>query len=210
MFSSNEVRHCIKCKTTNYCCKECQTRIHSSRMRTAYFSVHFSRVSARGGFPPEGVCLGVSVLGCMSGGLGCLPLGVPAQGRGVCLGGVCLGGGCIPPVNRITDKCKNITFLQLRLQVVTKRLELQNIIYSSKVNPSGDPDFLNDGEVYEKMCIHEVAADPGFPGGDGCQPKREAPTYYLAKFRRNCTKMKKIGPKGRGASKMLLCRSATV
>ena len=36
--------------------------------------------------------------------------GVSAQG-GVCLGGVCLGvGGCTPPVNRITDRCKDITF----------------------------------------------------------------------------------------------------
>ena len=54
--------------------------------------------------------------------------GVSAQG-GVCPGeggstvGVCPGGclprGCTPPpVNRITDRCKNITFPYLHLRMV--------------------------------------------------------------------------------------------
>ena len=44
-----------------------------------------------------------------------LPSGVSAGGGG-CLprGGVCTP----PPVNRITDRCKNIIFLQLRLRTV--------------------------------------------------------------------------------------------
>ena len=50
---------------------------------------------------------------------------MPAQGgvclEGVCLGGVCLGGICLRgvhlfPVNRITDRCKNMTFPQLSLR----------------------------------------------------------------------------------------------
>ena len=54
----------------------------------------------------EGVC---------PGGM-CLPRGISAQG-GVCLGDVILEGGCLPgtpPVNRITDRCRNITLPQLR------------------------------------------------------------------------------------------------
>ena len=70
------------------------TRMHSSRM-------HNVRYSDR---PGGGVCLG-----------GCLPR------RGQCLPGGCLPRGvCTPtPVNRITDKYKNITFPQLRLRMVT-------------------------------------------------------------------------------------------
>ena len=65
---------------------------------------------------PRGGCLprGVFLEGCLPRGVsleGCLPRGVFAQ-----------GGGCLPgeglcarylPVNRITDRCKNITLLQL-------------------------------------------------------------------------------------------------
>ena len=40
-----------------------------------------------------------------------------AQG-GVCQWGGCLGGGITPHVNRITDRCKKNTFLQLRLRAV--------------------------------------------------------------------------------------------
>ena len=65
--------------------------------------------------PGWAVCLGV-----------CLPKGVCLP-RGVCQGGVCRGEGMCaqggvypgvcgrhPPVNRITDMCKNITLPQLR------------------------------------------------------------------------------------------------
>ena len=47
---------------------------------------------------------------------GCLPRGVSA---GRCLfGGVFQGVSARHPVNRITDRCENITFPQLRLRVV--------------------------------------------------------------------------------------------
>ena len=57
---------------------------------------------------------------------GCLPKGVSAWRGCVCQGvgwvpGGCLPSGCTPPpVNRITDRCKNITFPQLRLQTVIR------------------------------------------------------------------------------------------
>ena len=45
-----------------------------------------------------------------------LPGGVPARGEGTCPGGVYLPGGVpahvLPPVNRMTDRCKNITLSQ--------------------------------------------------------------------------------------------------
>ena len=78
--------------------------------------------------------------------VGCVPSATVAFSGGVCLGGVCPGrclpreggvypggvcprclprGGCLrggleytPPVNRMTDRCKNITFPQLRLWTV--------------------------------------------------------------------------------------------
>ena len=76
-----------------------RTRMHSRRMCTVHCS---GRMGGGGG-------------GCLT--RGCVPRagvhwrgGVSAQG-GVCLGGVCLGvGGCTPPVNRIKDRCKDITF----------------------------------------------------------------------------------------------------
>ena len=45
-------------------------------------------------------------------GRGVSTQGVSAQRRGVCLGGV------HPPVNRMSDRCKNITFPQLRFRAV--------------------------------------------------------------------------------------------
>ena len=57
--------------------------------------------SAQGGVCPGGVCPGGVSLG------GLCPGGVSAAQGGVCL------GGCLP-VNRITDRCKNITSPQLR------------------------------------------------------------------------------------------------
>ena len=87
-----------------------KTRMHSSRKRTVRFSCHLGGGSAWGGGCVflGGVCLRV----------GCLP-------GGVCLavGGVC-PVRCTPPppivcwdthstpVNRMTDRCKNITFSQ--------------------------------------------------------------------------------------------------
>ena len=79
------------------------TRMHSSRMRTGR-----SLTVCRSLLPRGGCCL----LG------GCLP-GEVSPG-GVCLGGLLPGGypsmqwGRPPPLNRITDACKNITLAQLR------------------------------------------------------------------------------------------------
>ena len=93
------------------------TRMHSSRMRTIRNSSHLPGVSA-----PKGGCL-------LPGGLP--GLGVPGPGGsapgglvwgGLVLGGCLLWGGLLwgcgiptyteadPPVNRMTDRCKNITF----------------------------------------------------------------------------------------------------
>ena len=71
-------------------------------------------------------------VGCVSSaavavfGEGCLPGGDVHPGGGclpggVCLGrGVCQGGEHLPPHrNRMADRCKNITFPQLRLRTVT-------------------------------------------------------------------------------------------
>ena len=78
-----------------------------------------------GGCLPRGLsALGVSAyMGVCLGGVclvGCLPRGMCLPGC-VCLGGVCLVGCTLPPpppVNRMTDACKNITFPQLLLQTV--------------------------------------------------------------------------------------------
>ena len=92
------------------------TRLHSSRMRTARLLPVSPRMHRTGGG---------------------LVWGVPGPRGGLLPGGVCLGGGggkrgacllsqeevCVsqhamgqtpPPVNRITDMCKNITLPQLR------------------------------------------------------------------------------------------------
>ena len=111
------------------------TRMHSSRMRTVgtsshvYPSIHWAGVCV---YPNmhlagAGMCVSQHALGRG---------GVCPGGGGVCPGGWCLprgvvsarGGGRIcsgvyssmhwgkhpPPVNRMTDRCKNITLPQLR------------------------------------------------------------------------------------------------
>ena len=64
----------------------------------------------RGVFAREGICL----RGCLPRGVcmrgGCLPRGYLPRG--------CLTRGCKPPLNRITDRCKSITILQLLLRTV--------------------------------------------------------------------------------------------
>ena len=74
-----------------------------------------------------GVCWWVSAGGCLPGGEGvCQGVAVPARGWGCLLKGRGLPRGeCLPregvhlpPVNIIADRCKNITFLQLRLRTV--------------------------------------------------------------------------------------------
>ena len=89
-----------------------------------------SGVSAWGAFYSGG---GYLTRGVFAWGGGCLPLGVCPEG-GICLGGVCpgyvcLGGVCLrvcvpggcklsPSAKRMTNRCKNITFPQLRLRMV--------------------------------------------------------------------------------------------
>ena len=103
------------------------TRLHSSRMRTARaLTVYHSMlggggvcVCSRGVSAPGGG--GVSALGGVCSGGSAPGEGVSAWGGllGGCLlrggGHLLRGGGCLlPPVNRITDACKNITLPQLR------------------------------------------------------------------------------------------------
>ena len=100
-----------------------KTRMHS-RMRTARFSGRL------GGW---GVCLGVSTWGGVCpGGEGGLPEEFLRQGclcRGESVWGVYTPIACRdtpPPMNRMTDRCKNITFPQLRLRAVINRFFLTN------------------------------------------------------------------------------------
>ena len=82
-----------------------ETSVHFSRMRTARWLTISQHVLSRGVSTQGGVC----------------PGGLP-RGGGVCTG-ECLQGGCLantpqtrgthPPVDRMTDTCKNITLPQL-------------------------------------------------------------------------------------------------
>ena len=110
-----------------------QTRMHSSRMRTARLLPYLPACTALGGCTYDGVylprrctcegvctCQGVYLPGGIPARGMYLPGGVPASG--VYLLGVYLSGGCTcqggylprysPPVNRMTDRCKNITLPQ--------------------------------------------------------------------------------------------------
>ena len=94
------------------------TRMHSSRMRTARFNGHLYRWGG-GCLPSWGVSRGV-VFACV------------VSARGVCVYQHAMGSGCLPlphcmlgythplplhvgihpPLNRMTDRCKNITLPQ--------------------------------------------------------------------------------------------------
>ena len=53
-------------------------------------------------------------------------------------------------------------------------------------------------------------ADPGFPRGGGANSTEGALTYDFAKFSQKLHEIERIWtPRGGGASKILLCRSAT-
>ena len=52
-------------------------------------------------------------------------------------------------------------------------------------------------------------ADPGFPRGGGANSPGGAPTYDFANFPRKLHEIERIWTPGGGASKILLCRSAT-
>ena len=106
--------------------------MHSSRMRTVRTVRSSSRLLGGegvcpGGVCPGGVCPGVSAWrGVCSGvsaqGEGVYPGGVSAKGDVCPCGGVCIpactGVDTPPPVDRMTDKCNNTTFPQLRLRPV--------------------------------------------------------------------------------------------
>ena len=124
-----------------------KSRMHSSRMRTTRLlpespSMHCSR----GGVSAPGGCLllgwsargGVCCWGCLL-QAGCVLLGVSAPGN-VCSGGVSARGVVsqhalrqTPPVNRITDTCKNITSWAV---IMHSRLFSRLILFLRNFNPS--------------------------------------------------------------------------
>ena len=101
---------------------------------------------SRGGSAQGGVCqVGYLLVGCLLGGIchgGCLP------------GGVCQVG-CIPPfVNRITDWCKNITFLQLPLWTVIKNYQaVRNFTSVTPCTVHARWDVLTRGEIEPKIPV---------------------------------------------------------
>ena len=64
------------------------------------------------------------------------------------------------------------------------------------------------GEVH--VCL--AVADPGFPRGGGANSPGGAPTYDFVKISQKLHEIERIWTPGGGgrASKILLCRSATV
>ena len=91
------------------------TSMNSSRMRTARLlavSRSIPCIFGGGSASGPGVCIGGPALG------GLHPGGSASGGLNP--GVVCIHGGVQtpPPVNRMTDRCKNITFPQLRLRAV--------------------------------------------------------------------------------------------
>ena len=96
------------------------TRMHSSGMRTARLLPVSPSMHCSGGCTCWGCVPGPG--GCTCWGVYLVPGGVPGPGGvylpGGCTwsGGVYLVGGCTcpgtPPVNRMTDRCKNITLPQ--------------------------------------------------------------------------------------------------
>ena len=107
------------------------TRMHSSRIRPLQWPSRGEGgclprgASAHGGVSAQvGVSAqGVSARGCLPGGM-FTQEGMSAQGGGLLRG--CLPGESTspPPVNRITDRCKNITFTQLRFADGNKSVKI--------------------------------------------------------------------------------------
>ena len=112
--------HILACTVQEGCIPTC------TGLGVVYPSMHWVRgvcipACSGQGVPAQGVSAQeVSAHGGVC-PLGCLPTGVSAQSVcGVCLGGVCAGGGVCPgvwqtpSVDRMTDRCKNMTLPQLR------------------------------------------------------------------------------------------------
>ena len=55
----------------------------------------------------------------------------------------------------------------------------------------------------------DTLEDPGFPWGGGVPTLVGAPTYDFAKLSRKLLKLINLDPWGEGASKILICKSAT-
>ena len=115
--------------------------MHTARLLTVSPRMHCAGgVSASGGCLLRGGCLLPGEAVCFPGG--CLLLGgVSASGGGAaCFQGVSQHAlRQTPPVNRITDSCKNITFPQLRLRAVIKNTFKIQVIMTLKPNASANP-----------------------------------------------------------------------
>ena len=71
---------------------------------------------------------------------------------------------------------------------------------------------MNQNEL-NKQCKSSLilpVADPGFPRGGGANSPGGRQNTILPKIPKNCMKLKEFGLPGGGASKILLCRYATV
>ena len=92
-----------------------------------------------------------------------------------------------PPVNRITDTCKNITFAT-SLRTVNIQKKSRAVFYHNK-NP-----YVTSGNDFE-LCTLSVA-DLGFPRAGGANsPGGRQPTI-LPNFPENCMELKEFGPGG--------------
>ena len=128
--------------------------MHSSRMRTVRCSSHLGGVCLGDVCIPactgQGVCVSQHALGrgvCVYPSMhwaGGVCVSQHALGRGcVCVSQHALGRGCVcvsqhalgqaPPVNRMTDSCKNITFPQLLLRTVTTFVTMKLISINQNV-----------------------------------------------------------------------------
>ena len=96
------------------------TRLHSSRMRTARLLPVSPSMHCGGGSAPGWVCLlwGVCSWGC-----------VPASGHGGCIPAC---NGADPPVNRMTDRCKNTTLPQTSFAGGNEAIPGKSIYYELK------------------------------------------------------------------------------
>ena len=168
--------------------------MHSSRIRTVRNSSRLLGGCLAWGVSARGVCSG-----------GCLVQG-GAWSEGVCSGGawsggVCSGGGWYPsmhwgrpPVNRMTDRCKNITFATSLWTAITNvefvyvRL-YPTIIYCYFKNDNQTCDFQNggycpptklrEGNVFSRVCLSTRKGVPcdHYPQciGPHCKPPTAGP-----------------------------------
>ena len=122
------------CKTWQRQTKIIITRMHSSRTRTARFKGHlYRRGSAQRLGVEGGVCRGCVSRGCLPGG----------SVQGVYTPAHCMLGykRSPPPENRMTDRCKNISFPQLRLRAVIMDSQWILISGGSRISQTGEPIF---------------------------------------------------------------------